>query len=132
MRSANLFAIVVVAALAAACAALPKRVVRNTDTYIAEVLSALQRQEAAPATLFSAADQARGVGDVELCEKYLRPALVIEAHAEAQAYRALYLAGLPYPEGSGGIPDQPRNQPDPGPSATIDYGAEIQTFCEVD
>jgi hypothetical protein len=127
----NLLASIVAASIVAACATLPKNVVRKTDTYIAEVLSALQRQEAAADALFAAADQAHADGNVELCAEYLRPALTIEAHARAQAYRALYLAGLPYPEGSGGIPDLPARQPDPGPSEAVDYAREIHDFCEV-
>ncbi len=113
-----------IVALLSACSGLPKNVVRRTDTYIAETLSALQRQEAAAEALRTAAASARASGDSESCEDYLYPALVIETTAQPQAFRALFLAGLPYPSDQ---PTQP--QADPGPPEIVNYSSAAEQFC---
>lgn len=99
-----------------------RAVLRDAVTYRAETLAALERQREAAEMLIRAADAAKADGDLGTCAQMAAPALLIEAYAEGQAYRALWLADLPYPGGPAG------DQPDPGPSATprkaTDYCAE--------
>lgn len=83
----------------AGCAAVPRRIQRDTLTYAAEIRSALVRQEAAAAALETAAAAARDRGDVDACTDFVGPALEIRMYARLQADRALWLAGLPYPVG---------------------------------
>jgi hypothetical protein len=86
--------------LLSGCATVPKRIQRDTVTYAAEIQSALLRQEAAARVLFRLADDAREGGDVAACVAIVTPALAIDQHARLQASRALWLAGLPYPDGN--------------------------------
>jgi Flp pilus assembly protein TadD len=114
----------------AGCATVPKRVVRDSQTYTAEVLSSLARETEAKGALLIAADFAIEAGDETACLVYAETALTIEAYAENQAYRALWLAGLPYPTSDGVMPlDLSEEQEDPGmppaPRDPID-------FCGVD
>jgi len=90
------------------------KVTRDNNTYTAEIISSLKRQEFAALELFRAASVADGVGNFESCSRYAGPALLIEAKAKAQAYRALWLAGLPYPKDDGTLPEEGESQPDPG------------------
>ena len=117
----SLTLIVVLALGSAGCA---KTVIRNSLTFQAETMSALKRQEEAAVALRAAAEAAKERGDQEACEKYAGPALLIEASAQAQAYRALWLAGLPYPTDATPVDGE---LPDPGPSAEI---APVSSICE--
>ncbi len=82
------------------------KIVRNADTFQAEVRAAEARQREAMVALFVAASVAKAAGDQEACEAYATPALQIEAYGSAQADRALWLAGLGPEE-------------DPGPSGPM-------------
>ena len=117
--------------LIAGCATLPKRVIRDRDTYIVEILAGLQREQEAATALLSAADAARGLGDEIACRVYAQPALLIQAKAQPQAYRALFLAGLPYPNPDGSLPDPKDTQPDPGPAPKLGEDAAV-SHCLVD
>jgi len=108
------------------CATIPKRVIRDTQTYTLEILAGLQRESEAASALESAAVLARDAGDAELCQQFYTPALTIQVKAQAQAYRALYLAGLPYPQEDGSVSTEA--QDDPGPARTIEAD-EVTTFC---
>lgn len=101
----------------------PKAVVRDATAFQIETMAALKRQEEAASALREAAIIARDRGDHEACVRYAEPVLLIEASAKAQAYRALWLAGLPYPV------DNPTEgeQPDPGPSAEP---APVSSICD--
>lgn len=88
-----------------------RSVLRDAQTYQTETMAALARQEEAATELFRAADAAKSVGDVAECQRLVAPALLIEAYARRQAYRALWLADLPYP----GAPAT--GDGDPGPSS---------------
>jgi hypothetical protein len=102
-------------------AGCPKRtVVRDASSFTVETLAALKRQEEAASALLLAAESANEAGDAESCRAYAEPALLIEASARAQAYRALWLAGLPYPAEDGTLPDRGTEQPDPGPAREPD------------
>ncbi len=103
-----------------------KHVVRNASTFQTEVLASLARQEEAASALFAAADKAKAAGDTEACVEYAGPALLIDASAQSQAFRALWLAGLPYPV-DGEMPPTNTKQPDPGPSKPLQDAA---AFCE--
>jgi hypothetical protein len=89
----------VAVAVVAGCAAVPRRVQRDALSYAAEIQSALVRQESAAEVLFPLAAEARERGDVHACVRIVGPALEIHLFARLQATRALWLAGLPYPEG---------------------------------
>jgi len=102
------------------CATLQHSVVRDAPTYTVEILATLQRQEDAADALRDAASYARENGDVERCILYAEPALMIDAYARSQAYRALWLADLPYPNPDGSLPEPGEEQPDPGPSAALE------------
>ena len=102
------------------CATVPKKVVRDTQTYTAEILAGLAREQAAAEALVVAAELARSAGDEELCREYYAPALLIEVKAEPQAYRALWLAGLPYPLADGSLPAPGTEQEDPGPAGKVE------------
>ena len=101
------------------CATIPKRVIRDTNTYTAEILAGLQREQEAATALFAAADRALAAGEEESCREYAGPALLIQTKAQPQAHRALYLAGLPYPLADGSLPDPKDAQPDPGPAPAL-------------
>lgn len=111
------------------CATVPNRIVRDSQTYSAEIYAGLVREREAAAALIVAAEAALEEGDSEACVTYASAALTIEAYAENAAYRALWLAGLPYPDSNGELPSDPSaEQEDPGaPSAARDAG----DFCEV-
>jgi hypothetical protein len=81
-----------------------KKVIRDGGTFQLEVQAALARQQEASTALKTAAERAREAGQHEYCVEYATPALLIDAYAESQANRALWLAGLVDGE-------------DPGPSA---------------
>jgi hypothetical protein len=103
-----------------------KSVVRNASSFYAETLAALARQEEAADALRHAAVAAKVRGDRDACEQYAKPALLIDASARAQAHRALWLAGLPYPV-DGITPPRGTEQPDPGPSTEP---APTSTLCD--
>lgn len=112
----------------AACATVPNRVNRDTQTYTTEVFASLQREEKAAAALFKAADAAAKSGDAKACEEYAAPALLIRTKSKKQAYRALWLAGLPYPNEDGSIPDPKTEQPDPGAADKL-ADHEAKAYC---
>jgi hypothetical protein len=97
-------------AMLAACASVPKRVVRDSSTYTAEVLASLARETEAAEALKNAA----ALVPEEACAETVAPAMLIDAHAQRQAYTALWLAGLPYPMADGSAPDPKVEQADPG------------------
>ncbi len=102
------------------------KVVRDGQTYTAEVMAGLMREQAAAKSLREAATKAKDAGDRAACEGYARTALLIEAKARGQAYRALWLAGLPYPKPDGSVPKKGEEQQDPGPSPKP---ADVGTVC---
>tara|TARA_R110002020_G_scaffold194133_3_gene394726 strand:+ start:3103 stop:3543 length:441 start_codon:yes stop_codon:yes gene_type:complete len=114
-----------------ACATIPKRVIRDTQTYTVEILAGLQREKDAAAALFEAADAARDAGHEEACRLYVHPALVIQVKSQPQAYRALWLAGLPYPNPDGSLPDPKEKQPDPGAASSLQEDAAV-AYCLTD
>lgn len=96
--------LIIIVVVGFALAGCGHKIVRDADTFHVEVMAAQARQTEAMRALLEAADAALMRGDREACERYARPALLIEAFAENQAQRALYLAGL--------------IDEDPGPSPT--------------
>lgn len=94
----------------------PRHVVRDSATYTTEIYASVARQTEAASALLIAAEAAREAGDLEACARYAEPALLIQASAEAQGYRALWLAGLAYPGGDG---TDPGVAPDPDPVSTV-------------
>ena len=127
---------VVVLALLAVFMALPmsgccgpesNRITRDRDTYVVEVFANLARQNEASEALLQAAEASARAGDVEACEGYAEPALLIQAKAQAQAWRALWLAGQPYPLEDGSLPPEGEPQPDPGPAGDP---VEASNFCQ--
>lgn len=126
----NRLALPVVFLLSLSLSGCAHRVVRDASSYTAEIVSSLSRQEAAEKALLEAAGAAREAGDFELCVSYATPAFRIQARAEAEAYRALWLADLPYPV-NGELPDPKASQEDPGEAPAFDPGA-VESFCEVD
>jgi hypothetical protein len=114
--------LILLASLTYGCATVPKRVVRDSSTYTAEVLASLARQEEAAAALLDAAH----LVPVEHCQATVAPALLIEATAQRQAYRALWLAGLPYPLEDGSLPDPKTPQEDPGGAAIV---VDAEAYC---
>ena len=121
----------ILVSLLASCATIPKRVMRDTQTYTVEILAGLQREKDAAEALFEAADAARDAGQEEACRVYVHPALVIQAKSQPQAYRALYLAGLPYPNADGSLPDPKEKQPDPGAAPSLEEDAAV-AYCLTD
>lgn len=103
-----------------------RQVRRDANTYAAEVLAGLQREKAASASLHSAAQDALNRGASAECLEWVHPALVIDAKAQPQAYRALWLAGLPYPNPDGSLSEPGEEQADPGPSGPT---AEPDAVC---
>ena len=93
------------------------KVVRDRSTYTVEIFASLARQLEAAEALFGAAEAANAEGDDEACAQYAAPALMIEAKARSQAFRSLWLAGLPYPKADGTMPVEGEVQDDPGPSS---------------
>ena len=114
-----------IVALLLACGTLPKRINRDTQTYTVEIFAGLQREEKAAEALLKAASAAAKRGDLEACEDYAAPALLIQTKAQKQAYRALWLAGLPYPNKDGSVPDPKVKQPDPGAADKVAAGAAM-------
>lgn len=100
-------------------------VLRDAATFQIETMAALARQEEAAGALRVAAVAALEQGDRASCVLYAEPALLIEAAAQAQAYRALWLAGLPYPTEDGSMPPEGTAQPDPGPSTKAPAASTI-------
>mgnify|MGYP003128538106 FL=1 len=96
-----------------------QQVRRDANTYVAEVLAGLQREKEAAAALHLAAQDAVDRGEMDQCLQYAAPALVIDAKAQPQAYRALWLAGMPYPLEDGSLPAAGQEQPDPGPAGLV-------------
>ena len=115
----------------ASCTTIPKRVVRDSQTYIAEILAGLEREQAAADELAVAAAAARDAGDESACMAHYSVAHLIMVKAQPQAYRALWLGGLPYPLEDGSLPDPKQEQEDPGPAPALDTAA-VNTFCGVD
>lgn len=131
MNAALKLTVAIVAALGvtlAGCATVPKRISRDTQTYTAEVLASLAREEAAAEALTSAAAQARAAGDEMMCRELYAPAHLIDVKARAQAFRALWLAGLPYPLPDGSLPAADAEQDDPGPGGAVD-DMRVVSFC---
>jgi hypothetical protein len=93
-----------------------RHIVRNEATYTAEIYASIARQNEAADALIVAAEAARDAGDTAACARYAEPALLIQASAEIQGYRALWLAGLPYPGGDG---EDPGAIPDPEPVSSV-------------
>lgn len=118
--------LVVILVLLAGCA--KKNVVRSAGTFTVETLAALKRQEEAAAALHHAATKAKENGDTASCLRYIKPALLIDAAAQKQAYRALWLADLPYPDANGDMPPKGVKQEDPGPS---EPQTDPEQFCRV-
>lgn len=110
------------------CATIPNRVIRDSQTYTLEILAGLQREKDAASVLFEAADAAKDSGDAATCQIYVHPALVIHTKAQAQAYRALWLAGLPYPLEDGSLPDPKDEQDDPGAAQKVAEDA-AENYC---
>ena len=104
----------------------PGTVTRDADTYVAEILAGLARESEAADALMLAAESALEAHDSELCAVYAGPALLIEAKARPQAYRALWLAGIVYPEADGTIPPEGTEQADPGPSGSVE---SVMSVC---
>ena len=102
------------------------KIIRDGQTYTAEVISGLLREQAAAKVLLEAAAAAKAAGNVETCAKLAKPALLIEAKANGQAYRALWLAGLNYPKADGSVPAEGEKQADPGPTGAP---ADVATVC---
>ena len=98
------------ALLITSCATVPKRIVRDSSTYTAEVMASLSREVEAADALKAAA----ALVPEEACADTVAPAMLIEAYAQRQAYTALWLAGLPYPMPDGSAPDLKTPQADPG------------------
>ena len=122
----RLTTILMIVALAATTGCITGKVVRDGKTYTAETVASLMRQQAAAKQLRAAAEAAKAAGDNEACVSYARVALLIEAKAKPQAYRALWLADLNYPNADGSIPESGTEQPDPGPAPTP---ADPSTIC---
>lgn len=110
------------------CATVPKKVVRDSQVYTAEILAGLAREEAAAEALATAAAEARAEGDEVKCRELYAPAHLIEVKARPQAYRALWLAGLPYPLPDGSIPGPDVEQEDPGPGGEVSEGI-VASWC---
>jgi len=91
------------------------KVVRDSKTYAAEVMASMLRERSASQRLMEGALAAKARGDNTACERLAAPAMVIQAKAQRQAYRALWLAGLPYPAADGSV-SSGAEQADPGPS----------------
>jgi len=88
---------------------VPKKVMRNAETYTAEIAASLSRESDAAQALLVAAKKA---STLEECIFYAKPALVIQTYAQVQHYRSLWLAGLPYPtEGTSTLSEQPDPRP---------------------
>ena len=115
--------LILVSALLLAAACAPK-VLRDPATFQAETMASLARQQEAATALLQAAIEAP---DEATCAAYAEPALLIKAKAQPQAYRALWLAGLPYPTSDGSEP--PDEQEDPGVGPEPDAVASV---CEAD
>lgn len=102
-----------------------KKIIRDADTFHVETMAAVARQKEAAVALHAAATAARNAGEWDLCVAYVKPALLIDAYAEAQAARALWLAGLLEGEDPGPSPEpkpatnvcgqKPEPQPEPEP-----------------
>lgn len=92
-----------------ACAG--KTIIRDAGTFRIETEAAIARQVEAAEALREAAEAAAQAGDLEACERFAEPALLIEAAAEVQGRRALFLAGLE--------DEDPGQSPEPAPTSTI-------------
>ncbi len=126
MKRLTLFTLI--AALAVGLAGCPRQIIRDASTYTAEIVASVQRQHEAMNALFIAAETARLDRDLEKCKLYAHPALVIEAKAQAQGDRALWLAGMPYVNPDGSIPEKGEEQPDPGVSPAL---RDIEEVCKL-
>ena len=125
MTPRSLLLLFLVATLLNSCAIIPKKIQRDTTSYVAETLAGIQREEAAAMTLLVAARHAWAVGNEAACTEYAAPALKSLTRAQAEGYRALWLADLPYPDAErwpdepGHVPTTRVEQEDPGkPLAT--------------
>jgi hypothetical protein len=116
--------VVIILALTVGCTT--GKIVRDSQTYTAEVMSGLLREKLAAKHLLEAAKAAKAAGDTAKCEAYAKPALLIQAKAQGQAFRALWLAGLNYPKADGSIPKSGEEQADPGPTGSV---ASVATVC---
>lgn len=126
MMNAFKLASLVLVFAASGCA--HNRIVRDASTYVAEHVNALSRQENASEALKLAAAAARDADDPALCSRYAEPAFRIDHRAAAEAYRALWLAGLPYPQPDGSMPAEGQEQPDPGDPGPYMSG-HADAFC---
>ena len=100
--------IALIAVLFGGCA--PK-VLRNANTFVVEQIAAEKRQIEAAEVMLEYAERFAAVGDVHSCIKLAGPALLIEAAADRQSSRALYLARL--------LDEDPGPSPEPRPVTAI-------------
>lgn len=115
----------IVAFLAVLPACGGRLVIRDAETFVAEHASSLARETEAADRLLDAATFALMNGDEDRCVLYAETALLIEAKAQPQHYRALWLAGLPYPSGDY-VPPLGTEQPDPGAAPAPE---DPETIC---
>lgn len=105
------------------------RVATDAASYSTMIVTQLSRQEQAAVALLEAADAVKAEGDGDACLRYAEPALRIQHRAEAEARRALWLAGLHYPDAEGNLPESKREeQPDPGSPGPFDPEAAL-VYC---
>ncbi len=106
--------------LLVSCTTIPKKITRDTTSYVAETLAGMQREEAAAVALLKAARAAWDADDEFACTEYAAPALKSLARSRPEGYRALWLADLPYPDPvlwpdePGNVPSTRTEQEDPG------------------
>lgn len=122
----RLILLLMVVGLVSTTGCITGKVVRDGKTYMAETVASLLREKAAAKQLRAAAIAAKVAGDNDTCKRYARIALLIEAKAQPQAYRALWLADLNYPNADGSIPESGTKQPDPGVSGSPEA---VSTVC---
>jgi len=111
--------VVIILTSLAASGCAHTRISRERDTYTAEVFAGLQRERAAADALMLAAEAALQADDIPACRAYSEPALVIQAKAQPQAFRALWLAGIAYPLEDGSLPEEGVEQEDPGAAPPV-------------
>lgn len=126
MRLSPTFVLAMLAAAMACPGCGHRYIVRDASTFAAENAAGLARELEAASDLRDAAAFARDAGRLDLCVDWAGAALLIEAKAKPQTYRALWLAGLPYPNPDGTVPPVGTVQPDPGPSSPV---ADVTSVC---
>lgn len=113
---AYLLALVVVGLALTAC---PHRITRSADTVFKERFLVVAALEDAAADLRASAIVLRDLGRRDDCVMAATRALRLELQVRPHVIRALYLDGLPYPEGDA-WPEAGTGQPDPGAPAPFD------------